>query len=166
MSEIKQIEGRLTGHETGKSGTGKKGDWTLYKYKIDENYFTGFNDYSSLMNKHVVVAYKENPNPQNANNPFKNVINITEANSPSDLKESEQKYNVNPVDVKHEEVRDDQESPGFFGMVSNQTITRLEHLEKMGKEKLDSNNFDVIWNELFDRLWKLNKEKRKERLGY
>ena len=81
---MKQAEGNLESCEEKK--TGGEGDkaWTLYNYKVNGKYFSGFMDAKELLNKFVIVSYEENPNPKGGF--YKNVKNIIEGEKPKDFK--------------------------------------------------------------------------------
>ncbi len=85
--------------QTGKPKTGfkKNGEpWTNYKYKISGRWYSGFGslkDFDIELGNQVIVEYNEEPNPNNASKPYKNIVNITRAKD----KEADKQYHVKDV---------------------------------------------------------------------
>ena len=183
--EIIKSNGRLDLFEIAKRKdgtpiTGKKADgtpYTNYKYKIGGKYFSGFIKLSEFdtpveLGDYVIVAYTTAPNPKNKDKPYKNIVNITQAKEPevTDEEMAEEDAKVNAVPVGEptppkeiEETINEYNFGAFFGMISNQTESWMEHKEKMGY-KITDESFPKDWDKAFERFWKINIEKRKEKL--
>lgn len=158
-----KIEGTLKGFGERKRGTKKDGaEWILYSYTLEvdgkEKTLTGFDKVPELLGEVVEIEYESVQEGERHYN------NLTSIEKKGEIDEVNKQYNV--VDIEQNKIDNKvfNERGAFFGMISNQTLAWLEHIETLGKLKLDANNFDVTWSGVFDKLWKLNEEKRKEKL--
>ncbi len=176
MSEILKAEGKI--EEISEVGSGVKKDgtpWTRYKYKIGNRYYAGFIDLKKTeppqkIGDTVIVAYSETPNP-NGTNPYKNVRNVTPTVSNEELKESNEAVNLVPVGTEQKAITEEErwekinaikDRKIMFGQVLNKTmdwIMNERRITQTPEVTLDKN-----FNSMFDHIWKLATEKRKEKL--
>ncbi len=173
MAENEQIEGTLTGFEKGKSGMKSDGvtPYTNYKYEItkpDGNKFTcgGFIPPAQFIEKYVIVTYVKKVDGEKTYHNVKNIVEGVPTNAPA-MTPAQQvaaphigTQQPTPFNQPTTPPKELFNAP-FFGMISNQTIRMITIM----KEKLTKESFEIIWNEVFERLWKLNVDKRKEKGG-
>ncbi len=152
------------------TGTKKDGTkYTNYKYKISGKYYSGFepmDEYDIKLGDQVIVIYDENPNPNNADRPYKNIINITRAKDDAD-----EQYHVKPVatplpktkadEPNWDEINLRKQNNITLGRIFNKTIDWIiAERALVGKGFTLDENFDKV----FEHLWKKELEKRKEKL--
>ena len=154
----KQAEGKIT--EISEVGSGNKQDgtpWTRYKYKIGNRTYSGFIDLKKReinLNEYVLVSYTEKEDTYDGKPiTFKNVVNITKGVAPKDLEESERQHHVVPVGTQPKAI--DYNAGAFFGMVFNKTVEEI-----IANPEL---NLDAHFDSIFEKLWRLATEKRKEK---
>ena len=157
--------------------TGKKKDgtpYTNYKYKISGRYYSGFGslkDFDVEIGNQVIVEYKEEPNKDPKKKPYKNIVNLTEAVAPEGVGIPEEAVIVQSTTPPEQrktglagpdwdKINLEKQQAIMVGMVSNQTIQWIIHKG----DNINHENFKATWNEVFDKLWDLNIEKRKEKL--
>lgn len=167
-----QANGKIESCEIGKSGEKQDGTpYTLWKYKISGRYYSGFDDldsYEVKVGDQVIVAYKEEPNPNNADRPYKNIINITRAKDKG-LEAPGEK--IEPVatplpkpkadEPNWDEINLRKQNNITLGRIFNKTIDWIiAERALVGKGYTLDENFDKV----FEHLWKKELEKRKEKL--
>ena len=176
MTEFKEAQGNLEGFQIGKKGIKTDGtEWQMYKYIVGGKTFSGFKkleEFEVNIGDFVIVTYTEKPNPQNAENPYKNIVNIVKGVSQEEVKDSNEQYNVEPVTSTSGKTYSVEQAPqpqvdynagAFFGMVFNNTIKWIineRNLKGEGTTYTLDENFDKI----FDHLYSIAEKKRKGKL--
>lgn len=139
--------GKVESYETKPKKDG--GAW--YRVKISNRYYSTFEDPKDYIGKLVEVTYTEQPNPQNAEHPYKNIV-------PSGIRVLEDKPENTASDVKSDVVNSVPiKSPQFLGMCMNQAVQVMIHKEK----KFTSEEY----KEMVKKFHTVNLELQKE-LGY
>ena len=176
MSEEIKLIGEIIGFEKKKEGTKKDGTvWKNYHYRVKEqdkaNDFSmwGFIEPKEFMEKEVQITYVENPNPKDADKPYKNVTKIEEVISDEehiiDIETKPQGHKLEEKDVKPvkdyktvDEFSVKRTNEFLFGQVLNKTIDMVIANTMNFKED------EAAISEIFNHLWEFGLKKRKEKL--
>ena len=180
-----QHEGKFEMPSTATSGINKnKKPYTQWKHKIGGRLFSSFKTVDELGlidQNNYIVAYEESPNPKYPDNPYKNLKNVTPAIKPksdgvtdNEMIEEDNKVNLTNVgeqptqqpqateEERWEKINAVKDKKIMFGQVTNLTmkwIMNERRIEQTNKPTIDGN-----FNPIFDHIWKLIVEKRKEKL--
>ncbi len=177
-----QHEGKFEMPSTATSGINKnKKPYTQWKHKIGGRLFSSFKTVAELGlidGDNYIIAYEESPNSAYPDNPYKNLKNVTPAVGKEEMKEEDKKVNMTNVGQIPEPQANDEpkateeerwdkinavkDKKIMFGQVTNLTIKWImneRRTEQPNKPTLDKN-----FNPIFDHIWKLVEEKRKEKL--
>jgi len=169
--DILNAEGKIESVELAKEGTGSKGPWKLWKYKIGGKFYSGFvslEEYKLKLGDYCIVAYKEKANEDPKKKPYKNIVNLTETVSQEEMVEEDKKVGMVPMnpDTCEEEPKTDYNFGAFFGMVSNQTMQFIIHQLKLNPSPEGQLNwsYQKKFSQVFEIIWEENIKKRKEKL--
>ena len=98
----------------------------------------------------VKVTYQEKENPKDADEPYKNVSKIEFHGPPA----TEEEVRAMADNYKEPREKTEKTNPQFFGMIFNKTCDYLN---------AHQSTYDLKFSEVFEKLWKLAKDKRKEK---
>lgn len=175
--ETLQHEGTLDSMNKGPSGTKQNGDpWQIWKYEIGGKVFSSFDGPKKLkliMQDYYIVAYVEKENAKHPESPHKNITNVTPGvkpeiteeevkEGPGLVEEPEKPKAIDSEEERWDKINAVKDKKIMFGQVLNLTmgwIMNERRIEQSPKVTLDT-HFD----KMFDHIWKLATEKRKEKL--
>ena len=192
MADNLEVEGILSGFEKGKSGFKADGvtPYTNYKYNItkpDGTKFTcgGFLSPAPFIEKYVIVTYVKKVDGEKTYHNVKNIVEgvpkqnpaqqvatpptgTSQPAAPAQPQETTEESQGQAAQEAVEETKakiNGEFNGSFFGMISNQTIKMILEKDKTKQANINLDEFKIIWNGVFDKLWKLNVDKITEKGG-
>ncbi len=160
--------GRITGVEE-KHFTKDGEDRVRYSYKIGNRFYSGFKkleEYNVKVGDYCIVSYNEKPNPQSADKPFKNIVNITQAKEPEGSVGEPTTHKPEAEHTLGTKRSYDYNEGAFFGMIFNKTVDWIiqERASNKLREGSEEVFFDKLFGPTFDNFWNKALAKRKEKL--
>ncbi len=159
-------EGKIELSTIAKEGKKKDGSsYKLWKYTIGGRIFSSFKSLSQLgseMGEYVIVAYEEAPNLTHPETPYKNIVNLTQGVESKDVGEptpQEESKTIKPSTAEPNWGRIQREKQLNIdtSTVFNQTCNTILSDKDFA--------FDKHFDSIYEKLWKLLQEKRKEKLA-
>ena len=169
-------EGKLEEFGIIKENVGKN-NATLYRYRIGGQSFSCFKALDEWTDKialgdYVINTYEEAPNKDPKKPPYKNIKNIVPGVAPEEVEDSNKQYNVEPVGnatgPNWDEINEVKDMKILFGMVFKKSIDWIINERKLKATNtaegttsgysLDE-NFDIVFNHLWDKALAKRKEK-------